>query len=177
MVSFQRKIKSISINHRCSQFQILRSLRFLLSEDKLRYPRSFVCDIECKNNGSLHGRTLIRFEHSRDVYTLRRNVLQSLQSSRGSRFVRHLNFYGLFWNAILESHPAFSLVETRATPVLKYWDNPDWWSCDQISPRHVGKRDLLTSVSAKEKRASVVRGHRILKSLITSRELRRVTER
>ena len=36
-----------------------------------------------------------------------------------------LNFYGLFWNAILESHPAFSLVERRATPVLKYWDNPD----------------------------------------------------
>ena len=92
MVSFQRKIKSSSINHRCSQFQSLRSLRFLLSEDKLRYPRSFVCDIECKNNGSLHGRTLIQFEHSRDVYTFRRNVLQSLQSSRGSRFVRHLEF-------------------------------------------------------------------------------------
>ena len=95
MVSFQRKIKSSSINHRWSQFQILRSLRFLLSEDKLRYPRSFVCDIECQNNGSLHGRTLIQFEHSRDVYTFRRNVLQSLQSSRGSRFVRHLEFLWL----------------------------------------------------------------------------------
>ena len=92
MVSFQRKTKSSSINHRCSQLQILRSLRFLLPEDKLRYPRSFVRDIECKNNGSLHGRTLIQLEHSCDAYTFRRNVLQSLQSSRGSRFVRHLEF-------------------------------------------------------------------------------------
>jgi len=70
----------------------LRSLRFLLSEDKLHYPRSFVCDIKCKNNSSLHGRTLIQFEHSRHEYTFGRNVLQSLQSSRGSRFVRHLEF-------------------------------------------------------------------------------------
>ena len=92
MVSFQRKIKSSLINHRCWQVQILRSLRFLQSEDKLRYPRSFVRDIECKNNGSLHGRTLIQFEHTRDVYTFQRNVLQSLQSSRGSRFVRHPRF-------------------------------------------------------------------------------------
>ena len=125
MVSFQGKMKSSSINHRCSQFQILRSLRFLLSEDKLHYPRSFVCDIECKNNGSLHGRTLIEFEHfvmyipSEETYYKAYKALAALASSA------ILNFYGLFWNAILGSHPAFSLVETRATPVLKCWDNPD----------------------------------------------------
>ena len=41
---------------------------------------------------NFYGLFFIQFEHSRDVYTFRRNVLQSLQSSRSSRFVRHLEF-------------------------------------------------------------------------------------
>ena len=93
MVSFQRKITSRSINHRCSQFQILRLLRFLLSEDKLRYPRRFVCDIEQKPTVffmaelKFNSSTLVMYIPSEETYY---KALAALASSA------ILNFYGLF---------------------------------------------------------------------------------